>query len=286
MLSSLKRWSLVNCQSILGQSVFVLCWVVVVGVVGGGCGVCCWFGPHLLRRTPKCCSLFSPLPPHFVLFLSLSLWGSSRWILVVFLKAGTLKCTRLGSPNVQIWVHPTLQTPPKFHEKTPRERQKERKWWREREKKRNVGRSGGRGVGRRGVQRVESGGAPKSWTHPRKIWTHTAPTHHTTQQQRGIPHKVVLGKGGPSQGGQWPKEQDMNNKLSRRAAPMAKIQGSRMVRNKIEKIPKIKKMEKSLSSLLPDQKNKQHNQKWKKIFLKKNRKMFRFLLLFLLLLCF
>ena len=34
-------------------------------------------------------------PPIFALFLSL--WGSSRGNLVVFLKAGTLKCARLGS---------------------------------------------------------------------------------------------------------------------------------------------------------------------------------------------
>ena len=35
---------------------------------------------------------------------------------------------------------PALQTPPKFHEKTPRERQKERNWGREKEKKaRNFG---------------------------------------------------------------------------------------------------------------------------------------------------
>ena len=41
---------------------------------------------------------------------------------------------------------PALQTPPKFHEKTP-EREKERKWWRETEKKaRNFGRSGAGGV--------------------------------------------------------------------------------------------------------------------------------------------
>ena len=31
-----------------------------------------------------------------------------------------------------------LQTPPKFHEKTPRETQKRAKWWREREKKRKI----------------------------------------------------------------------------------------------------------------------------------------------------
>ena len=51
---------------------------------------------------------------------------------------------------------PTLETPPKFHGKTPREREKERKW--EREKKgRNFGLSGG-GGSRGGSPKVE---APK-----------------------------------------------------------------------------------------------------------------------------
>ena len=96
----------------------------------------------------------SPGPPKISLFffspagnffLS-SLCGFSRGILVVFLKTGTLKCARLGS-RIVVWnpggptrpgrrgftrqpenskrAHlsaPALQTPPKFHEKTPRER--------------------------------------------------------------------------------------------------------------------------------------------------------------------
>ena len=81
------------------------------------------------------------------------------------------------------------------------------------------------------------------------------PTHHTTQ--RGILHRVVLGKGGPSQAGPWPKKQDASNKLSRRAAPLAKVfwgQGwfpkvwaQKNQKTEKKQNPKIKKMEKSLS---------------------------------------
>ena len=59
----------------------------------------------------------------------------------------------VDSPRAQTCTFkgPGIQTPPKFHEKTPREREKERKWGREREKKaRNFGRSGGGGVQRAG----------------------------------------------------------------------------------------------------------------------------------------
>ena len=50
-----------------------------------------------LSAGPLKISLFFPSPaPIFVLFLSL--WGSSRGMLVVFLNSGTLKCARLGSP--------------------------------------------------------------------------------------------------------------------------------------------------------------------------------------------
>ena len=47
---------------------------------------------------PKISLFFFPLPPSFSFFFSL--WGSSRGILVVFLKAGTLQCARLGSQAV------------------------------------------------------------------------------------------------------------------------------------------------------------------------------------------
>ena len=109
---------------------------------------------------------------------SFPLWGSSRGILVVFLKAGTLKCARLEfsgcrvrvpvarsggaagvphdnqSPNVHILGLRPSKTPPKFNEKTPRETQKERILLREREKKeRNFGRSRGRAVQGKGGPR-------------------------------------------------------------------------------------------------------------------------------------
>ena len=65
----------------------------------------------------------------------------------------------------------SLQTPPKFNERTPREK-KESKLWREKEKKkaRNFGRSGGGGVRRRGCP---AEGVPPN------IGRHTTP--HTTQ---------------------------------------------------------------------------------------------------------
>ena len=44
----------------------------------------------------------------------------------------------LREPKRAHFKVPALQTPPKFNEKTPRERQKERKWWREREEKREI----------------------------------------------------------------------------------------------------------------------------------------------------
>ena len=159
-------------QSIFGQSICVLlccccvvllfgcvvwlCCVVVwlCGVlgVGGLFGVvrcrCGYFGPSgsSLRQTAQNGAFFPPAPI-FALFVSL--WVSSRGILVVFLK---------GPSNVHGWVlrlscetpaaswppglHMTarellsrtfkgsttaFQTPPKFHEKTPRDLQKEQK---------------------------------------------------------------------------------------------------------------------------------------------------------------
>ena len=88
----------------------------------------CWTPPFArpppLRRTHQHFALFSPLPPPlslFVFFFSLSLslslsrgflGGSCRGILVVFLKVGTLRCTRLGYRAVV---------------RNPRERERERK---------------------------------------------------------------------------------------------------------------------------------------------------------------
>ena len=53
----------------------------------------------LLRWTPQNFALFYPSPATVFILSSLS-WGSFRGILVVFLKAGTLKCARLGSRAV------------------------------------------------------------------------------------------------------------------------------------------------------------------------------------------
>ena len=88
-------------------------------------------------------------------FFLLSLGGPFVEFWWCFLKAGTMKCARLGSRAVETpaafgppAIHTTareLQTcPPKFHERTPKREKKERNLWREREKKeRNFGRSGG-----------------------------------------------------------------------------------------------------------------------------------------------
>ena len=84
---------------------------------------------------------FFPLPLPFSLFFSLSLWRSSRGILVVFLKAGKpwpTQIARFDSSGV-IWCE--LRRPhrrPQIHEKTLRERKKERKWEPERETKSDI----------------------------------------------------------------------------------------------------------------------------------------------------
>ena len=89
---------------------------------------------------------------NFALLLPSSLWGSSHGILVwCFGRSGPQMC--LLNPGGLWGVHttrqpenskrahfrtPALQTPPKFHEKTPREGEKERKWEWEK-KKREIG---------------------------------------------------------------------------------------------------------------------------------------------------
>ena len=86
----------------------------------------------------------------------------------------------------------------------------------------------GEGVRRRGSQgeRPNLGRTHENFEHtPHRHNTphHTTPQHNTTQHNTTQQHRVVLGKGGPSQGGPWPKKQDMSNKLSRRAAPLAEF---------------------------------------------------------------
>ena len=112
-----------------------------------------------LRRTPPSTGPPSAGPPKISLFFSLPhfffLFSLSCWSLVVFLKAGTLKCavwalglwceTPAAPPDRAAGAHTTTRElqhvyirtpgpPPKFHEKTSREGRKERILWREREK--------------------------------------------------------------------------------------------------------------------------------------------------------
>ena len=70
-------------------------------------------------------ALFFPLPPQNSFFSSLS-WRSSPKPPGLHTTAREPKRAHLSAP--------ALQTPPKFHEKTPREGRKERILWREREK--------------------------------------------------------------------------------------------------------------------------------------------------------
>ena len=75
-------------------------------------------GP-LLRRTAQYFALVS-LARHIFHSFFRSLGGpfvEVRWC---------LKCARLGSPNVRISRPPALQTPPKFHEKTPRDEERKK----------------------------------------------------------------------------------------------------------------------------------------------------------------
>ena len=85
---------------------------------------------------------------------------------MVFLKAGTLKSARLESPNVHIRGSRPSKTPPKFHEKTPRERERKRaKMGAGEGKKRYFGRSrrgGGPAEGGSAARGLADGGAAKA----------------------------------------------------------------------------------------------------------------------------
>ena len=123
----------------------VLC--VVCVVVLWCCVVCRWvcvqdFRGCVQDLLPPLSDLPSVGPPKMSRFFFLSrhnfhsFFPLSGGLLVEFwwcVLAGTLKCARLGSPNVHI--SGPLRPPPKFHQKTPREGEKERKLWRERVKK-------------------------------------------------------------------------------------------------------------------------------------------------------
>ena len=79
-------------------------------------------------------SFFLPHPFSFLFSLSWDLlvsffflWGSSRGILVVFLKTGALKCACFR-PRVVVWKPPAACRRPKtLHEKTPRERKRHKR---------------------------------------------------------------------------------------------------------------------------------------------------------------
>ena len=80
---------------------------------------------------PKILLFFSPLPPFRSLCVSL---GVFSLILVFLARLGS----RAKNSKRAHFRTPALQTPPEFHEKTPRETQKERILWREREKKNKI----------------------------------------------------------------------------------------------------------------------------------------------------
>ena len=143
--------------------------------------------------------------PATIFFLSSLCWGSSRGILVFLKRRGRQMCMFSGcrvkprrppsrrgftqQPENSKCAHfrdPALQTPPKFHERTPK-REKERKLWRERKKKKAkfwaVRRRGGPVEGRsRGGGVPGRGGEHPNLepTHRHTHRTHTADTH--TQQ--------------------------------------------------------------------------------------------------------
>ena len=81
------------------------------------------------------------------------------------------------SPRAQTCTFhgPGLQTPPRFNEKTPRDR-KRAKWWREREKKeRNFGRSGGGGPVSGGLAQGPGESKPTTTTTTITTTTPTSP---------------------------------------------------------------------------------------------------------------
>ena len=149
---------------------------------------------------PKLSRFFSPLPPHFRSFcLSLGVFSwnfggvfeGRRTQMCTFGVLG-LSCEVPAAPKPS-GFHTTTrepkrahlratpqQTPPKFNEKTPRERQKERKWGGRGEKKeRNFGRSGGGGSGV-GWGRVQTNNTQHNTTTHNNTQQHQ-PQHNTTK---------------------------------------------------------------------------------------------------------
>ena len=112
------------------------------------------------------------------------------------------------SPRAQTCTFegPGFQTSPKFHERTPQERKKERKLWREGKNAKFWA------VRRREVTRRGVGGqildAPTKIlnTHRTDTPQHNTTQHNTTQHNgRSRRGGGVLGKGGPG-GGRWPNK--------------------------------------------------------------------------------
>ena len=192
------------------------------------------------RWGPIISRLFFPLPPQFSFFLP-SLGGG---LLVVFWwclkRRGPEMCTmglsgchvkprrlqgRRGftrQPENSKRAHfraPALQTPPKFNERTPQEREERMKIVAGEGKKsefwavRREGSGGSRGPPEGGPAEGSGGGGSKRGSGEGKK------ERNFGGPGEGVPHRGVLGKGGPAQGGRWPKKQNMSNKLSQRAAP-------------------------------------------------------------------
>ena len=129
--------------------VVCVAWVLVSrfqsGVSCVGVGFKVWFGPPF-RPSPGppfpwtaqnfAFFFFTSTAAKFVLFLP-SLGVFSLNFGGVFKGRDPQMCTFGLSKRAHLSA-PALQTPPKFHEKTPREGRKERILWREREKKREI----------------------------------------------------------------------------------------------------------------------------------------------------
>ena len=161
------------------------------------------------------------------------------------MKTGTLKCARLEFSDCRVKPH--------------------------------FGRSGGgRWSREEGSSGGESGERPNfGRTHEK--FEHTPHRHTTTRHTHtttGDPAQV-LDKGGPSQGGPWPRKQDMSNKLSRRAAPLAKVFNAQVWAKNVSKVVRAKcgqknqkNMEKQIRNIpLPFTQNKKStNKKNKKNF--------------------
>ena len=145
---------------------------------------------------------------------------------------------------------PTLQTPPKFHEKTPRERNIANMGAGEGKKKRNFGRSGGGGPAE------GSQGSAQILDAPTKILnTHRTDTPHYNGGSHTGWSWVVRAKSGQKNQKTW-----KNQKY-----PSLLPKTQKMKKQKIRKNPQNQKMEKMSLLPLPDRKIKKNNNKIKKL---------------------